>query len=85
MPQQQERSYHSNRTDATDEKREEMDALIDQAMDEAIADAKDHPPSTVAADAGAWLDSIDDAIKEWAESDQLAQAFVDSYVQKGGE
>ncbi len=83
MP-QQERSYHSNRTDATDEKRAEMDALIDQAMDEAIADATDHP-NTVAAEAGDWLDSIDEAIKDWAESDQLAQAFVDSYVQKGGE
>lgn len=84
MP-QQERSYHSNRNDATDERREEMDALIDQAMDDAIADAKDHPSSTVAAEAGAWLDSIDEAIKDWAESDQVAQAFVANFVQKGGQ
>jgi len=82
MP-QQERSYHSNRTDATDEKRAEMDALIDQAMDDAIADAQN--PSTVAVEAGDWLDSIDDAIKDWAESSEVAQAFVDSYVQKGGQ
>jgi len=83
MP-QQERSYHSNRSDSTDDRRAEMDALIDQAMDDAIADANDHPNTTVAA-AGDWLDSIDDAISEWAESSQVAQAFVDSYVQKGGQ
>jgi hypothetical protein len=83
MPQQG-RTYHSNRTEADEEKRAEMDALIDQAMDEAIADAKDHPRA-VAAEAGDWLDSIDEAIKDWAESDQLAQAFVDSFVQKGGQ
>ena len=83
MP-QQERTYHSNRTDATDEKRDEMDALVDQAVEEALEEASKNGGNLAAA-AGDWLDSIDEAIKDWAESDQLAQAFVDSYVQKGGE
>lgn len=84
MPQQG-RTYHSNRTEADEEKRAEMDALIDQAMDEAIEEATKNGGNVTAAAAGDWLDSIDEAIKDWAESDQLAQAFVDSYIQKGGQ
>lgn len=82
MPQDQERVHHSNRTRTPDETHaKEMDDLAT----EAATRAKKKTSGVVTADAaGDWLDEIDEALEN-ADTEEQAQAFVDSYVQKGGQ
>jgi hypothetical protein len=80
MPQEQER-YHTNRVHPDETHAAEMDELVDQA----IAETAERDGAVTAADAADWLDSIDDALDEWAETAELAAQFVASYQQKGGE
>lgn len=75
----QERCYRSNRADSTDQRRDEMDALVDQAIDEAMAAAE---TATIADEAADWLADIDEALGENA---ACAETFMRDWVQKGGE
>lgn len=78
MPQQQER-YHSNRADSTEAHRDDIDALVDQAIDDARADAERHSGCVTADVASDWLDEIDSVLEHNAEQ------FVSAYIQKGGQ
>jgi ubiquitin-like protein Pup len=70
----QEQTRHSNRTRTPDETHgQEMEDLADEA---AAARAKQSTGVATADVATDWLDDIDE---------ELAQAFVDSFVQKGGQ
>lgn len=81
MPQEQEHVHHSNRTRTADETHaQEMDDLAVEAATKAKKTT-----GVATADAAAdWLDEIDE-ILENADTEEQAQAFVDSYVQKGGQ
>lgn len=86
MPQEQTQTRHSNRTRTPDETHgQEMDDLAEEAVARAKAEAKASTGVATADVATDWLDDIDEALGEHAESEELAQAFIDSYVQKGGE
>lgn len=62
-------------------RREEMVELADEDVK-----ATSQTPGNVTAEiADDWLDSIDEALNEWAHSDELARAFVAAYQQKGGQ
>jgi len=77
----QEQTYHSNRTRTADETHAaEMHALFDEAVAEAAAKER-----LIVAPTDALMADIDEALGENAESEELAQAFVASYVQKGGQ
>lgn len=61
--------------------REEMDELPGEDV-KATSQSTNVVTVDVADD---WLDSIDEALGEWAESDQQARDFVSAYQQKGGQ
>ena len=58
----------------------QMRELADRDMTEA-----QKRPKPIVEAAGEWLDDIEDALEEWAHSDELARDFVAAYLQKGGE
>jgi ubiquitin-like protein Pup len=85
MPQEQEHVHHSNRTRTPAETHaKEMGDLADEAATKAKAKAKQTTGVATADAAADWLDEIDEAL-EHADTEEQAQAFLDSYVQKGGE
>lgn len=78
MPTQEQAHYHSNRTEAEEAHAAEIDELVEDAMDQAISDAKARS-GCVTADADDWLDEIDAVLEVNAET------FVRDFVQKGGQ
>lgn len=86
MPHEQTQTTHSNRTRTPDETHgQEMEDLADEAAARTKAEATASTGVTTADVATDWLDDIDEALGENADSQEQAQAFVDAYVQKGGQ
>lgn len=72
----------SNRTRTDETHAQESEDVVGEA---AAARAKGRAGRATADVATDWLDDIDEALGEDAESEEQARAFVDSYRQKGGE
>lgn len=84
MPTQEQAHYHSNRTDAEEQHAAEIDELVEDAMDRAIADAKVRGAvaKELTDDMKTLLDSIDEAL---GENVVFAEEFMRDWVQKGGQ
>jgi ubiquitin-like protein Pup len=79
MPRQERKS-----TKPTTAKEEPTAEQQETAADE-VAAVKGRDDAVTVDEVDDWLDMIDEALEDWAATSELAQAFVASYVQKGGE